>query len=117
MLTLRKIAANAQRFGANPASGFILGGNSTGATLGAIVSLIARDEGLNPPLTGQVLSNPTVVEPEQLPKEFKSIYLAREQNSEAPFYINRLNAIFQSRYLVDIVGRGNNIYRCLQTRC
>jgi hypothetical protein len=64
------------------------------------VSLIARDEGLTPPLTGQILSAPTVVDPEHIPSQYKDIYLAREQNSAAPFYLNRLNTVFQSKFFL-----------------
>ncbi|OBT43996.1 hypothetical protein VE00_05694 [Pseudogymnoascus sp. WSF 3629] len=94
-------ADNASELHANPSAGFIIGGNSTGATLGAIISLIARDEGLSPPLTGVLLSVPTVVDPKAVPESYKEQYLARDQNSDAPYYLTRLNEVFQAAYKPD----------------
>ncbi|KAL4783538.1 AB hydrolase superfamily protein B1A11.02 [Aspergillus varians] len=91
-------AANYEKIGANPSAGFIVGGNSTGATLGAVIALLARDEGLSPPLTGQLLSIPSVVDPSAVPNEYKDEYLSREQNADAPYYLNQLNAVFQAAY-------------------
>ncbi|GLI77210.1 hypothetical protein PoHVEF18_005496 [Penicillium ochrochloron] len=88
-------AANYEKIGANPSAGFIVGGNSTGATLGAIIALLARDEGLSPPLTGQLLSIPTVVDPSVIPKQYENEYLSREQNADAPYYLHQINAVFQ----------------------
>ncbi|KAL2864250.1 alpha/beta hydrolase [Aspergillus lucknowensis] len=94
---VRWTAANYEEIGANPAAGFIVGGNSTGATLGAIIALLARDEELNPPLTGQLLSIPSVVDPSVVPKEYEEELLSREQNADAPYYLNKLNSVFQGR--------------------
>lgn len=72
-----------------------MGGNSTGASLAASISLLARDEGLSPPLTGVLLSVPTVIYPSVIPEKYRDVYLAREQNANAPYYLNRLNEVFQ----------------------
>ncbi|KAL4868671.1 Alpha/Beta hydrolase protein [Aspergillus spectabilis] len=74
---------------------------STGATLGAIIALVARDEGLSPPLTGQLLSIPTVVDASVVPEEYEDEYLSREQNADVPYYLNQLNAVFQAAYKPD----------------
>ncbi|KAH6683995.1 Alpha/Beta hydrolase protein [Halenospora varia] len=97
-------AANALELHANPAAGFIVGGNSTGASLAASISLLARDEGLSPPLTGVLLSVPTVIYPSVIPEKYRDVYLAREQNANAPYYLNRLNEVFQAAFKPDLTS-------------
>ena len=49
--TLRWAAANAKSFGADPLLGFVVGGTSSGATLAAVLTHLARDEKISPSLT------------------------------------------------------------------
>ncbi|KAI4861088.1 putative lipase/esterase [Hypoxylon rubiginosum] len=59
---LKWAAQNATSLGADPSSrGFIVGGGSAGGNIAAVLAHIARDEGLNPPLTGQYLCVPAVM--------------------------------------------------------
>ncbi|RMZ76343.1 hypothetical protein DV738_g4980, partial [Chaetothyriales sp. CBS 135597] len=77
---LRWAAANAKSWGADPAAGFIVGGTSAGGNISAVLALLARDEKLSPPLTGQYLSIPSTCSPSKVPDKYKEFYLSREQN-------------------------------------
>ncbi len=91
-------AAHIEELGVNPTKGFIVGGISAGGNLGAVVSHIYRDEGLNPPLTGVYLSIPSTCPPDVLPEKYKEFYLSREQNKNAPVINNANMALFASEF-------------------
>lgn len=49
------------------------------------MALVARDENLNPPLTGTYLNVPELVSPElKLPDKYAPLWLSRNQNKAAP---------------------------------
>lgn len=72
----------------DPLKGFIVGGESAGANLAAVMSLLARDQQLSPPITGLVLSIPPVVNPDRVPERFREVFLSYDQNADAPI-LNR----------------------------
>ncbi|KAF2491975.1 Alpha/beta hydrolase fold-3 [Lophium mytilinum] len=72
-------AANAAKLGADPSKGFIVGGMSAGANLASVVSHLARDEKLSPPLTGVWLDEPNVVDPSVVPEKWRQDYKSIEQ--------------------------------------
>lgn len=49
---------------------------------------LARDEGLNPPLTGQYLCVPALLHPEGVPEKYKHEYLSRSINKDDPVLKN-----------------------------
>lgn len=61
-----------------------MGGVSAGGSLSAVLSILARDTGLNPGLTGAHLSIPLAVASGAVPEKFKGEYLSYEQNRNAP---------------------------------
>ncbi|KAL3481714.1 Alpha/Beta hydrolase protein [Aspergillus californicus] len=82
---LKWVASNADDLGANPAAmGFIVGGSSAGANLSAIVTHIARDTALQPPLTGQFLACPMVCGGRAMPPIYHDKYSSWVENSDAP---------------------------------
>lgn len=81
---LKWAAKNATNFGADPTKGFIVGGTSAGANITAVLVLLARDEGLSPPITGQYLSIPPVGSGELIPEKYKDRWLSYEQNKVVP---------------------------------
>jgi acetyl esterase/lipase len=69
---------------ADPSKAFILGGESAGANLCVVMSLLARDRKLSPPITGLLLSIPPVINPDRVPERFRDAFLSYEQNADAP---------------------------------
>ncbi|KAK0386761.1 hypothetical protein NLU13_6597 [Sarocladium strictum] len=69
----------ALRWGADLEKGFILGGLSAGGHISIPLSHRARDEGLNPPLTGLYLGVTPSLMPRALTEEYKALYRSREQ--------------------------------------
>lgn len=81
---LKWAAANAKSLGADPSVAFIIGGTSAGGNLTAVLSHLARDNNLSPPLTGQYLAIPATVPYERVPEKYKDRILSYEQNKEVP---------------------------------
>lgn len=79
---LQWAAKNAASFDADPSKGFIVGGTSAGGNISAVLSILARDEKLSPPLTGQYLSIPAVTPGKRwVPQKYQDMYLSMEQNA------------------------------------
>ena len=53
-----QVAANAESIGADLSKGFVVGGFSGGAIFASIINYLARDDGLECPITGVFLSCP-----------------------------------------------------------
>ncbi|KAK6949357.1 hypothetical protein Daesc_009432 [Daldinia eschscholtzii] len=76
---LKWAAQNAASLGADPSLGFIIGGGSAGGNITAVLAHIARDEKLNPPLTGQYLCVPAIMcltPPALISPRYRSEYLS-----------------------------------------
>lgn len=69
---------------ADPTLGFIVGGASAGGNLAAVMCQLARDEGLNPPLTGQYLCVPALLCSDRVPEKWASEYESRFNASRDP---------------------------------
>ncbi|KAK1225764.1 hypothetical protein PQX77_011283 [Marasmius sp. AFHP31] len=89
---LKFVASNPEKFSASLKKGFIVGGQSAGGNLTAVLSHLARDDSFfkDKPLTGQLLQIPAVVHFDAVPEKFKSLYRSYEQNKDAPI-LNRSN--------------------------
>lgn len=96
-------AAKAADFGADPSQGFIVGGTSAGGNLSAVLSLLARDEKLSPPLTGQYLAIPAVTPGrEYVPAKYQHMYLSMSQNaSGVPILPKAAIDMFMAGYAPD----------------
>ncbi|KAK7748764.1 hypothetical protein SLS53_000788 [Cytospora paraplurivora] len=61
-----------------PQAGFIIGGGSAGGNIAAVLAHVARDNQLDPPLTGQYLAVPAItcfMPPEDMPEQYRAEYL------------------------------------------
>jgi acetyl esterase/lipase len=81
---LQWVACNASSLKANPKAGFVVGGASAGGNLSAILAQLARDEKLDPPLTGQYLCVPALLPPSSLPDQYIPEYLSAKENVHDP---------------------------------
>ncbi|KAL4875463.1 Alpha/Beta hydrolase protein, partial [Aspergillus karnatakaensis] len=79
-------ASHASILNATPEKGFIVGGESAGGNLGAVISHQARDNNLSPPLTGIWLNSPAVIAPSALPEKYRDEYTSYEQNANGPLF-------------------------------
>ncbi|KAK7715189.1 hypothetical protein SLS64_003887 [Diaporthe eres] len=76
---LKWAAENASSLGAAPQAGFIVGGGSAGGNIAAVLAHLARDQKLDPPLTGQYLCVPAItclMPPEEIPEQYRAEYLS-----------------------------------------
>lgn len=94
-------AANAQQLGANPSAGFVVGGTSAGGNISAVLALLARDEKLSPPLTGQYLAIPATCPPDVLPERYQHMVYSYAQNKEAPVLPQKAIDLFMTNYKAD----------------
>lgn len=65
-------------------AGFIVGGSSAGGNFAAVMSQRARDESLNPPLTGQYLSVPALLSRPAIPEKWKDVCRSRAESEFDP---------------------------------
>jgi acetyl esterase/lipase len=82
--TLKWVARNVGSLGANPNAGFVIGGASAGGNITAILAHLARDEKLEPALTGQYLCVPAVMPPISVPEKYKTEYISPRENVNDP---------------------------------
>lgn len=95
---ISQTAANAQKLGADPSKGFIIGGTSAGGNISAVLGLLARDEKLSPPLTGLCLLIPALLDFENIPEEYKDEVVSYKQNKNAPVLGQAEIDMFMSHY-------------------
>lgn len=92
-------AAHPELHGGDLAKGFVVAGVSAGANMACVVSHLARDEGMTPPLTGVYLSIPSLLAPEAVPTKWKAEYKSREENKNAPVLNEGAMALFRSKFM------------------
>lgn len=69
---------------ADPKLGLVVGGSSAGGNISAVLAQRARNDSLNPPVTGQWLSSPFLVVTEMVPEKYKAEYLSEYENQDDP---------------------------------
>lgn len=89
-------ASNPEIHGGDLAKGFVVAGVSAGANIACVISHLARDERMTPPLTGVWLSIPCLLEPEAVPAKWKAEYTSRAENKNAPILSASSMALFHS---------------------
>lgn len=98
---LKWAAANIKSFGADPLLGFVVGGTLSGGNLTAVLTYLARDEKLSPPLTGQYLAIPLLVTPAVVLEKYRKFYLSYEQNKNTPVLPQAVIDIFTKAFQPD----------------
>ncbi|CAK4033077.1 AB hydrolase superfamily [Lecanosticta acicola] len=89
-------------FPGDPAKGFIVGGASAGGHLSAVMCQLGRDNGLNPPLTGQYLGFPVLLWHDVVPEKFKSEYRSRMECVDDPIF----RSLFADKLPPSPAGKG-----------
>ncbi|KAE9976275.1 hypothetical protein BLS_002149 [Venturia inaequalis] len=105
-------AANANKLGADPSKGFVVSGPSAGGNLAAVVSHLARDEKLSPPITGVSLMIPLLTDYtlKEFPEEYKHEIVSYEQNGTAPFLGLASLKMFLDAYNPDLKSHLFNVF-------
>ncbi|KAI0640844.1 Alpha/Beta hydrolase protein [Trametes meyenii] len=86
LAALKWTVTNASALKVDLSKGFLVGGQSAGGNVSAVVSQLARDDPFfkEHPLTGQLLREPMVIHPDCYPENLKSELRAMEENKDAP---------------------------------
>jgi acetyl esterase/lipase len=87
---------------ADAGAGFIVGGTSSGANFADVVVHLARDKGMTPAVTGQVLVCGAFLDPGHVPEAHRGRYLSREQNRGAPVANERFLKAFTEAIRPDV---------------
>lgn len=99
---LKWAAKNGSSFGADLSKGFVIGGTSAGGNITAVLAHLARDEGLEPKLTGQYLAIPAVGHGHGvIPEKYQSRWLSYEQNVKVPVLPVEAIDMFMNGYQPD----------------
>lgn len=102
------VAANAPNFGGNLETGFIVGGNSGGGTWASIAVHLARDEGLQPPITGCYLTGP-ILGDEYKGKDGELLHLY-DQNTEYRSKVQCANVPLMDTGMEKSIGGNLNLF-------
>jgi acetyl esterase/lipase len=81
---LKWALTNSEHLNATPSRGLIVGGASAGGNIAAVLALRSRDEGLEPPVTGQYLCVPALLPDTNVPPHLAHLYQSREQSVDDP---------------------------------
>ncbi|KAK4503810.1 hypothetical protein PRZ48_004725 [Zasmidium cellare] len=105
LLIFSKAAENASALGADPSKGFIIGGNSAGGNLTAVVSLLWRDANITPKLTGALLKVPAVCSPVGYPEKYRKELQSWDQLEFAAILSRKAFDLFMNNYIPDVEQR------------
>ncbi|KAF2134974.1 alpha/beta-hydrolase, partial [Dothidotthia symphoricarpi CBS 119687] len=81
---LKWALTNADMLKATPSRGLIVGGASAGGNIAAVLALLARDEELDPPITGQYLCVPVLLPDTNVPQHLVHLYESRLKSVQDP---------------------------------
>ncbi|KAL6707615.1 hypothetical protein ACN47E_003965 [Coniothyrium glycines] len=81
---LKWALANSRALHATPTAGLVVGGASAGGNISAVLAVLARDEKLEPPVTGQYLCVPALLPDTNVPPHLTHLYQSRTGNGNDP---------------------------------
>ena len=81
---LKWAVGKSEELGATPTQGLIVGGSSAGGNIAAVLALLSRDEGLEPPITGQFLCVPALLPDTNVPAQVAHLYESRFTSTNDP---------------------------------
>lgn len=95
------LSHNIAAIGADPEAGFIIGGISAGGNLAAVLAskVIASDYPLT--LTGVFLGIPVLFNEDTVPDQYRSVFLSRDQNTEARILNGEALRLIEGYYQMD----------------
>ncbi|CAG9975616.1 unnamed protein product [Clonostachys byssicola] len=96
------ITKHAEELEADLSKGFILGGTSAGGNIASVLSHLALDEHVLPPLTGLYLNVPLLLAPEAVPEKWSELYKSRQQNSQSPVLNKAFMDMYTEAYAADV---------------
>jgi acetyl esterase/lipase len=88
---LKWALANSSTLKVTPERGLVVGGASAGGNISAVLALLARDENLQPPITGQYLCVPALLPHEKVPSRFTHLYQSRLEMSVDPVLSGKMD--------------------------
>lgn len=101
-------AANAKsKLYADPSQAFIIGGVSSGGSMSVVLAHMARDQNLQPPLTGLYLAAASIRapndDPTTLPQKYRDRFLSRTQKEcvESAVLPSRMSSLMESLHRPD----------------
>ncbi|KAH6691825.1 prolyl oligopeptidase-like protein [Leptodontidium sp. MPI-SDFR-AT-0119] len=107
---LKWVVENAASLNINLSSGFVVGGVSSGANIAAVLAHLTRDEGLQPPLTGQFLAVPPLLPSTETDEKYKNRLLSSTQKMEVGFLNPEMIKLFNDAYLPDVKSPLYNVF-------
>lgn len=102
--SMKWLATNASSLGADPSTGFVLGGVSAGGGLAIVTAQRAMEEKLSPPLTGLWACIPVTLENELVPEKYRHMWYSRTQNATAPLLNGKAIEYIRGLYKPDIAS-------------
>jgi acetyl esterase/lipase len=99
---LEKLSSSPSTFHpqADPSKGIIVGGSSAGGNLAAVLCHHSRQNKLSPPVTGQWLSVPIIVQDETLPEKYKDMWHSRESHVDPVLDAGEDQVLFKALFAV-----------------
>lgn len=95
------LASNVPVTGADPASGFVIGGVSAGGNLAAVMvsKMLAAKYPLEP--TGAFFGIPVLFSKDTVPSQYRDVFLSREQNAHAKILDGEAVQLIEGYYQMD----------------
>ncbi|KAL3417192.1 lipase 2 [Phlyctema vagabunda] len=82
--------------------GFVVGGVSAGANIAAVLAHMARDLGLSPPLTGQILSVPPLLPESEVEEKHRNRLLSSTQEMGEGFLSPEVIKLFNGQIILPL---------------